>query len=136
MAAAGVMNISPSRPVASVWLVRAIGLGALLLAWEALSRSGLLYSGITPSVGDVVAAGWKLVTQSGFYRHLGVTAAEILAAFVIGSLLGVDQDLRYVTHARERGNRDREERRHDSERDLRAHPGADHAADVRRRDGL
>lgn len=89
MAAAGVMNISSQGPLASVWMARAIGLGGLLLAWEALSRSGLLYAGITPSVAEVVAGGWRLVTQTGFYRHLGVTAGEILAAFVIGSLLGV-----------------------------------------------
>jgi NitT/TauT family transport system permease protein len=91
MVASGVVQSVPRGPraVTSVWGTRVMGLVALLLAWEALSRSGLLYSGITPSAASVAAAGWKLLAQASFYSHFWVTAGEIVAAFVIGSLLGV-----------------------------------------------
>jgi ABC-type nitrate/sulfonate/bicarbonate transport system permease component len=61
---------------------------ATLLIWEGLARSGWLYRDVVPSLLSIAAAIYKLLTSGDYYFNLGVTAAEIAVAMVIGGLSG------------------------------------------------
>ncbi len=89
----------------------AIVVGVLAL-WEAVSASGLLFGEVVPSL---VAIGRSLVSLVAlpdhavnlfgasfqipeFYRHLGVTAYEVLIAMLIGGFFGLAIGLLLGTH--------------------------------------
>jgi ABC-type nitrate/sulfonate/bicarbonate transport system permease component len=62
---------------------------ALLTAWEAVAASGLLFRDVVPSVVTIGGAVAQLLTDPSYYRHLGITLAEIAAAIAIGGLAGL-----------------------------------------------
>ena len=70
------------------WLRVAI-VAAVLVAWEALSMSGLLFRDVVPSLQAIARAGAALVASEAFWQNLGVTAMEIAVATVIGGALGL-----------------------------------------------
>jgi ABC-type nitrate/sulfonate/bicarbonate transport system permease component len=93
MAEAGHLNgrarVTPRLPVTPVTLVRVAIILAVLVIWEAVAASGLLYRDVVPRLPVIAAALWKLLSTSGFYRHLGVTAYEIGIGLVIGGVSGL-----------------------------------------------
>ncbi|HXX84645.1 MAG TPA: ABC transporter permease subunit [Casimicrobiaceae bacterium] len=72
-----------------VLLVRLVIIAALLAAWEALALSGLLFRDVVPSLQAIGKAVLRLLAGPGFYANLGVTAAEIGVALLIGGLSGL-----------------------------------------------
>ena len=62
---------------------------ALAICWEALSRSGLLFRDVVPSLVAIFASVWKLLMMPAFYANLQVTAWEIFASLAIGSACGI-----------------------------------------------
>ena len=72
-----------------VLLVRASIVAALLVAWEALARSGLLFRDVVPSLATIGRALVRLATGADFYANLGTTAGEIGVAMLIGGLFGL-----------------------------------------------
>lgn len=80
---------APAWPVTAVAMLRiAIVLG-LLVFWEALARSGLLYRDVVPSLFAIGHALADLLSHGDYYFNLSVTAGEIAAALVIGGLSGM-----------------------------------------------
>jgi NitT/TauT family transport system permease protein len=75
--------------VGPVTLLRAAIILALLAVWEFLSHSGWLYRDVVPSLLAILHALIDLLSHADFYRHLGVTAAEIGTALAIGGLSGL-----------------------------------------------
>lgn len=69
--------------------IRALTLVAILAAWELLARSGLLYEDVVPPLEKVAVAFVHLLLSAETYRHLGVTAWEVLTGFAIGFAAGV-----------------------------------------------
>jgi NitT/TauT family transport system permease protein len=61
----------------------------VLVAWEALSASGLLFRDVVPSLVAIGRAVWDLLGNPDFYRNLGITGAEIGIALLIGGLAGL-----------------------------------------------
>jgi ABC-type nitrate/sulfonate/bicarbonate transport system permease component len=61
----------------------------VVIAWETLAASGLLFRDVVPSGVRVVAALGKLLGSPSFYANLGVTAAEVAAALAIGGTAGM-----------------------------------------------
>lgn len=61
----------------------------LLIGWELLARSGLLYEGVVPTIVEVATALWNEVSSPGLYEHLGVTMMEIISGFLIATFAGV-----------------------------------------------
>jgi NitT/TauT family transport system permease protein len=62
---------------------------AVLVIWEAVAASGLLYRDVVPSL---LAIGWalvKLLANPEYYWNLGVTAGEVGTSLVIGGLSGL-----------------------------------------------
>lgn len=73
-------------------LVRAapvVFLGLLALLWEVASRSGMADPRVLPPFSDVVVVLWSLLHSPGFLADLGVTALEVLVAFLIVVPLGL-----------------------------------------------
>jgi ABC-type nitrate/sulfonate/bicarbonate transport system permease component len=61
----------------------------LLVAWEALAASGLLYRDVVPSLLAIGGALVKLLMNPEFYYHLGVTMGEVGTGLAIGGTLGL-----------------------------------------------
>lgn len=73
----------------NTFFIRLASIAALLLFWEALARSGLLYNDVVPPVMAVAEALYALLTGSEVYIHLGWTAFETGLALVIGGVTGI-----------------------------------------------
>jgi ABC-type nitrate/sulfonate/bicarbonate transport system permease component len=87
MAAAGLTGTaSDARRV--LWVRIAI-VAALLVAWEALARSGLLFRDVVPSLEAIGRALARLLSGADFYANLGATAVEIGIAMLIGGVAGL-----------------------------------------------
>ena len=72
--------------------VNLIRIGLVLfiaIVWESLSRSGLLFRDVVPSLIAIGASIWKLLANPAFYANLQVTAWEIFLSLAIGSVLGI-----------------------------------------------
>jgi NitT/TauT family transport system permease protein len=74
---------------ASVAVVRVAIIIVLLVAWEALARSGLLFRDVVPTLGAIAHALGALLVQPDFYANLGWTAGEIALALLIGGVSGL-----------------------------------------------
>jgi NitT/TauT family transport system permease protein len=72
-----------------VTLVRAAIVGAVLIGWEALAESGLLFRDVVPSLAAIGAALARVLASADFYANLGVTAGEIGVAMAIGAAAGL-----------------------------------------------
>jgi len=73
---------------ASLIIVRLVLLVAVLLLWEALPRLGLVNAMLLPPLSDVLAALVHILGRGDVHASLGVTAAEVVVAFVIAVPLG------------------------------------------------
>jgi ABC-type nitrate/sulfonate/bicarbonate transport system permease component len=73
----------------SVLAVRMAIIVTLLVLWQALSMSGLLYQDVVPGLPQIGQGLYDLLSSSGFYSNLQVTAGEIIAASLIGGLAGL-----------------------------------------------
>jgi NitT/TauT family transport system permease protein len=89
MAATGLTVGSWATDARRIMLVRAIIAVALLVAWEALARSGLLFRDVVPSLEAIGRALVRLATGADLYANLATTAAEVGIALLIGGLGGL-----------------------------------------------
>jgi len=81
---------APAAPrVSEVTLLRVAIVVALLAAWEAIARSGLLYRDVVPSLLSIARAMADLLSQPDYYYNLGVTAGEIGMSLLIGGTFGL-----------------------------------------------
>jgi NitT/TauT family transport system permease protein len=62
---------------------------AVLVGWEALAASGLLYRDVVPSVVAIGKALDATLREPTFYFNLGTTAYEVAIAMLIGGLSGL-----------------------------------------------
>jgi ABC-type nitrate/sulfonate/bicarbonate transport system permease component len=91
MASSSSVTAAPLRPprVGRVTLLRVGLILALLVIWEALAASGLLFQDVVPSVAKIVAALAAVVADPALYRNLGITAYEVALAVAIGGAAGL-----------------------------------------------
>ncbi|MEJ0077125.1 MAG: ABC transporter permease [Alphaproteobacteria bacterium] len=81
---------APAAPLlAPVTLVRVAIIAAVLVTWEAVAVSGLLFRDVVPSLTVIGRALAELLMDKTYYWHLGVTAGEIGIAMLIGGLAGL-----------------------------------------------
>jgi ABC-type nitrate/sulfonate/bicarbonate transport system permease component len=78
-------GVSPRRVLA----LRALIVAALLLGWQALAMSGLFYEDVVLGLPAIARGLAQLLLDPAFYRNLGITLAEVLAASAIGALAGL-----------------------------------------------
>lgn len=75
--------------VRPVTLVRIAIILAVLVIWEAVAASGLLYRDVVPRLPIIGAAIWKLLSTRDFYWHLWVTSYEIGIGLALGGVSGL-----------------------------------------------
>ena len=75
--------------LAPVTLVRVAIIAAVLVIWEAVAASGLLFRDVVPSLLVIARALVELLADPSYYFNLGVTAGEIGTAMLIGGLAGL-----------------------------------------------
>jgi ABC-type nitrate/sulfonate/bicarbonate transport system permease component len=75
--------------VGPVALLRIAIVLALLALWEFLAHSGWLYRDVVPSLLSIGVAIVDLLSHTAYYYNLGVTAAEIAMALLIGGTSGL-----------------------------------------------
>ena len=75
--------------VRPVTLVRIAIILAVLVIWEAVAASGLLYRDVVPRLPIIGAAIWKLLSTRDFYWHLWVTSYEIGIGLALGGISGL-----------------------------------------------
>ena len=81
---------APAAPLlAPVTLLRAAIIAAILVTWEAVAASGLLFRDVVPSLIVIGRALAELLMDPSYYAHLGVTAGEIGIAMLIGGVAGL-----------------------------------------------
>ncbi len=80
---------APAARLSPVTLLRAAIILGALAAWEFLSHSGWLYRDVVPSLLSILRALIGLLISPSYYFNLGVTAAEIGVALLIGGLSGL-----------------------------------------------
>lgn len=80
---------APAPPISAVTGLRIAIIAVVLAAWEALSRSGLLYRDVVPSLVAIGRALADLLSHGDYYSNLAVTAGEIGAALAIGGVGGL-----------------------------------------------
>jgi ABC-type nitrate/sulfonate/bicarbonate transport system permease component len=76
-------------PIGPVGLLRLAIILTLVVIWETMSRSGLLYRDVVPSLAAIGLALFDLLGHATYYFHLAVTTGEIAAATAIGGGLGL-----------------------------------------------
>jgi ABC-type nitrate/sulfonate/bicarbonate transport system permease component len=89
MAETGRLTAPATSFVEPVTLVRVAIVAGVLLTWEAVAASGLLFRDVVPSLGVIGRALVELLSDQAYYWHLGVTAGEIGLAVLIGGLAGL-----------------------------------------------
>ncbi len=93
MAQTGVIGtVSGLRPRITVNTIRITTIVVLLVLWEVLAavgRSGLLYKDVVPSSIQIGLAIIHEIFDPAFYHHLGITLAEHVVGFTIGSTIAV-----------------------------------------------
>ena len=91
MAETGRLRLAPSFNLRAdpVLGLRVAIIVAVLVLWQAVSASGLLYRDVVPSLFAIGGALAKLLSNPEYYRNLGVTAGEVGAALVIGGFSGL-----------------------------------------------
>ena len=97
MAQAGVIRNRSAAAFAakretSIGRIRLLTVVGLLLAWEALAvlgNLGVFYSDVIPSSWRIGLAVLNEVIAADFYRDLGITFAEHIVGFIVGSSIAV-----------------------------------------------
>lgn len=69
-------------------LARAALLGAVLAAWEFLPRQGIMDPQLLPPLSDVLSTLGQLLQRPNVHTAIGVTAAEVIVAFIVAVPLG------------------------------------------------
>jgi NitT/TauT family transport system permease protein len=72
-----------------VTMLRAAIIVTMLVAWEALATSGLLFRDVVPSLAAIFQAAGRLLATADFYSHLGISAAEVGAGLAVGGSCGL-----------------------------------------------
>lgn len=92
MAQTGLATLAASANEASVGRIRLLTLFGLVAAWEVfatLGTVGVFYEDVIPHIWTIVVAVVEELVSASFYRDLGITFAEHIVGFIVGSLIAI-----------------------------------------------
>lgn len=76
-------------PGLTVSRIRLLTVLVCLALWEGLAHAGWFYKDVVPTSVSVVTAFAREIAGREFYRHCGITLAEVSVGFIAGGLVGV-----------------------------------------------
>lgn len=71
------------------WVIQGLTILALVLLWEVVARSGVLFEGLFPSFVKIMEEVWRHVAGVILLPHLAATFYEVGVGFAVGTFLGV-----------------------------------------------
>ena len=77
------------RETRNVFYVRVIAALAVIVIWEFLSRSGLFFQDVVPSLVAIVEALFRLLLNPVFWANLKITLIEAAVSLAIGAVTGI-----------------------------------------------
>jgi NitT/TauT family transport system permease protein len=80
---------APRRAWSPVLPLRIATLLGLLLLWEVVARSGIVFADVVPSSLTIAAAVADLLTSASFYWNLELTLIEVGVSLVLGAGAGI-----------------------------------------------
>src|SRR5205823_1532191 len=91
MAQTGQLSLPATRPwrLSAVTRLRILIVLVVVVVWEAVSASGLLYRDVVPSLAAIGRQLILTLSDPSFYFHLYTTFYEIGVAMIIGGLSGL-----------------------------------------------
>jgi ABC-type nitrate/sulfonate/bicarbonate transport system permease component len=89
MAAVALLTFGGLSRRMRVNIVRGLLLATLAGAWELVSRSGLVFQDVVPSIPHIAKELMRLIVSADFYQNLAVTGTETFAAVIIGGAAGL-----------------------------------------------
>jgi ABC-type nitrate/sulfonate/bicarbonate transport system permease component len=93
MAQTGVIATTGVRSMESsinrIRVVTVIGLVALWEVIASLGTVGVLYDDVVPHIWNIVIAIFEELISAGFYEDLGITFAEHIVGFIVGSIIAI-----------------------------------------------
>ena len=76
----------------SITRIRVVTAISLVLLWEvvaSLGTVGILYDDVVPHIWNIIIAIYEELVSSSFYRDLGITFAEHIVGFIVGSVIAI-----------------------------------------------
>ncbi len=76
----------------SIFRIRVVTVIGIVALWEViatLGSVGILYNDVVPHIWNIVIAIFEEFISAGFYQDLGITFAEHIVGFIVGSLLAI-----------------------------------------------
>lgn len=70
-------------------LLNALSLAGFFLAWEAVTRAGLVHPFLLPPPREVLVEAWDLTTSGVIFRFAAVSLLRVLEGFAIGAGLAI-----------------------------------------------
>lgn len=95
------MSLADRANDLSITRIRIFTVIALIAAWEGLvmlGRVDILYGDVLPSTWAIGVGIWGELISKGFYHDLGITFAEHIVGFTVGSLLALSLGIAMGTH--------------------------------------
>ena len=89
MAGTAILGADARKVRPRVGALRLAIVAAIVIVWELVSASGLLYRDVVPSIFAIGGALATTLSSADFYRHLSVTLIEISAALALGGSLAI-----------------------------------------------
>lgn len=84
--------IADARLESTVSRIRLVTIVAIIAVWEivaTLGSAGILYGDVVPHIWGIAAAIFSELISAGFYQDLGITFAEHIVGFTVGSILAI-----------------------------------------------
>ena len=92
MAQTGLIRSLAGGGEASVERIRVVTVIGLFAAWEifaTLGTVGIFYEDVIPHIWTILIAVGGEIISAGFYRDLGITFAEHIVGFIVGSIVAL-----------------------------------------------
>ena len=85
-------NINKGNANFEIFRIRAVTAVGIIICWELLATLGsfgILYNDVVPHIWNIAVAVFQELISMGFYRDLGITFAEHIVGFLVGSLIAI-----------------------------------------------
>lgn len=77
------------RRIPDTVVIQGVSILAFLVLWEVVSRTGIIFKELVPSIFTVAAQVWTLLVSGEIWPHLWISLYEIGLGFAVAAVIGV-----------------------------------------------